>query len=72
MRFLSTIPTTFANIIIDDLETFCLNDLDFNTITFFSYLYVDDIFSITKKSYKSSKMIEVFNSDDDKLELTNA
>ena len=57
----------FAEMVLDDLETQCLNKLDFTPIFFFRF--VDDILSCFQKN-KVDKMIQVFNNHDNNFKLT--
>ena len=63
----SPLSPILADIVMDDLETFCLNSVEFNVPLYFRY--VDDIFSIVPRS-KINEMLSVFNSYHHRLKFT--
>jgi len=62
-------PTSglFADIVMDDLETSCLNKLSFTPLFF--YRYVDDIMTCIP-TIKINEIISVFNSYNERLQFT--
>ena len=58
----------FSDIVMDDLESNCLNELDFTPLAY--YRYVDDIFATIPRN-KLTTMIDAFNSYDDRLKFTH-
>ena len=59
--------TIFADIVVDDLGTTCLDKLDSVPVTYFRY--VDIIFAIILKD-KLSQMVDFLNSYNNKLRFT--
>jgi len=54
----SPLSPILADIVMDDLETFCLDKLDFEVTTYFRY--VDDIFTILPKE-NINNVLSIFN-----------
>ena len=60
--------TIFADIVMDDLETECLEKLDFTPVAY--YRYIDDIFAIIPED-KIDHMLNVFNYYNNRLQFTH-
>ena len=58
----------FSDIVMDDLETECLEKLDFTPVAY--YRYIDDIFAIIPED-EIDHMLNVFNSYNSRLQFTH-
>jgi len=63
----SPLSPILANIVMEDLEIYCLNKLDFGTKIF--YRYVDDILAIIPKD-RINDLLKEFNSYHPRLQFT--
>ncbi|XP_011882019.1 PREDICTED: uncharacterized protein LOC105569853 [Vollenhovia emeryi] len=64
----SPLSPILADLVMDDLETFCLEQLEFEVNTY--YRYVDDVFTIIPNN-KIDDILKVFNSYHPRLKFTH-